>query len=71
MQHSFSRLWDGFKSDKEAIQARNKMAKEYRKLGRRVICFTIPNQTKPYDGLGQPNGSSCNVYFCDISENNS
>ena len=69
MQHSFSRLWDGFKSDKEAIQARNRMAKEYRKQGRQVRCFTIPNQTKPYDGLGQPNGGTCNVYFAEISEN--
>jgi len=69
MQLGFSRLWDGFTSDKEAMQARNIRAKEIKKLGKRVKCFTIPNQTKPYDGLGQVNGGVCNVYMLDYQDN--
>ena len=63
MQKSFSRLWDGFESDKAALQARNREAKNLRQQGENVVCFTLPNQTKKYDGLGQSNGSSCNVYM--------
>ena len=63
MQHSFSRLWDGYKTDKEAMQARNKLAKELRRQGKIVRCFTLSNQVKPYDGFGIVNGGTCSVYF--------
>ena len=65
MQRSFSRLWDGYASDKEALLARNREAKMLKQAGARVRCFTLPNQIKKYDGLGQPNGGVCNVYFID------
>ena len=65
MQLSFSRLWDGFATNKEAIQARNKKAKELKTGGHKVKCFRLKNQIKPYDGLGQPNGACCDVYFLD------
>lgn len=68
MQHSFSRLWDGFVTDKDAMRARNKLAKGYREQGKRVRCFTLPNQMKKYDGLGQYNGGCCSVYFCDVAD---
>lgn len=68
MQKSFSRLWDGYETDKAAMKARNAEAKRLRKLGKRVACFTLPNQVKPYDGLGQPNGASCSVYFLQTAD---
>ena len=65
MQESFSRLWEGYKTDKEALQARNEYAKQLRKKGYKVRCFTLPNQLKKYDGFGIENGGICNVYFTD------
>jgi len=65
-QESFSRLWDGFESDKAALKARNKRAKELRAKGDKAICWTLPNQEKKYDGLGQYNGSVCNVYMINV-----
>ena len=67
MQISFSRLWDGYATDAEALAARNVRAKELRSKGHTVRCFTLPNQMKKYDGLGQDNGGICNVYFVDFS----
>ena len=67
MQQSFSTLWDGFANDKEAIKARNSRAKELKAKGMKVKCFTLRNQIKPYDGIGQPNGGACNVYFIDCN----
>ena len=67
MQHSFSRLWDGYENDKEAIQARNKMAKDLRARGYSPRCFSLRDQLKKYDGLGQPNGGVCNVYFVEVT----
>jgi hypothetical protein len=68
MQQSFSRLWDGYESDTAAMKARNRMANELRKKGYAVHCFTLRNQLKKYDGLGQPNGGICNVYMLDRFE---
>jgi len=67
MQKSFSRLWDGYKTDKDALVARNKAVKELRSKGHTVTCFTLRDQIKKYDGLGCPNGSVCNVYFLDYN----
>jgi hypothetical protein len=65
MQLTFARLWDNFATDKDAIKARNKKAKELREKGYTVNCSSIPNQVKKYDGLGQPNGGVCTVYMID------
>ena len=65
-QISFATLWDGFKTDKESMQARNKAVKEYRAQGIKCSCFTLPNQLKKYDGIGQPNGGVCNVYMANV-----
>ena len=65
MQESFSRLWEGYATDKLALQARNRRAKDLRKAGYYVVCFTNANQMKKYDGLGQRNGACCNVYYVD------
>ena len=59
MQLGFSILWDGFANNREAIKARNAKAKSLRAEGKVVRCFVLPNQTKKYDGLGQPNGGVC------------
>jgi len=67
MQKSFSRLWDNFPTDKEAMQARNIEAKRLKGEGYKVRCFSLPNQMKKYDGLGQYNGGVCTVYFIDIA----
>lgn len=50
MDLSFSRLWDGFETDKAALKARNAKS----------------NQLKKYDGFGQPNGGTCNVYYITV-----
>lgn len=63
MQHSFSRLWDGYESDDAAKKARDARYREMKKEGRNVKRFSLANQLKKYDGLGQPNGSSCPVYY--------
>ena len=65
MQKSFSRLWEGYATDKDAIKARNDEAKSLRAKGHEVTCFTLKNQLKKYDGLMQPNGGVCNVYYLD------
>lgn len=64
---SFSRLWDGYATDKEAMKARNAKVKELRAQGNTVTCFTLANQLKKYDALGVENGQSCNVYFLDCT----
>jgi len=68
MQLSFSTLWDGYKTDKEALNARNAKAKELKIKGYKVNRFTLKNQQKKYDGFGMPNGSICDVYMLDYQE---
>jgi hypothetical protein len=65
-QQSFSRLWEGYATDKDALKARNEAAKRLRSEGKRVVCSTLRNQLKKYDGFGQPNGGICNVYMLTI-----
>jgi len=66
-QESFSRLWDGYKTDKEALNCRNMRAKWLRKNeGKNVRCWTLRNQLKKYSGLGIEDGRSCNVYMIDV-----
>lgn len=67
MQKSFSRLWDGYATDKEAMQARNEHAKLLKQKGIKIKKFTLRGQCKKYDGLGQYNGGCCPVYFIDYS----
>jgi len=61
---SFSRLWEGYPTDKAALAARNKRLKELRKRGIKCYGWTLRNQLKKYDGLGRPNGGICNVVRC-------
>lgn len=68
MQTGFSRLWDGYETDKEAMQARNKRAKELRQAGYIVTCFTLANQLKQYESFGVPDGRSCSVYMLQYQE---
>lgn len=65
-QKSFSRLWDSYASDKEAMIARNLEAKKLRKEGKKVRCWLLKNQFKKYAGFGQPDGRACTVYMIDI-----
>ena len=67
MQISFSRLWDGYTTDKDALKARNERAKGLKGEGYNVNCFTLRNQMKKYDGLGQYNGGVCNVYMLEYN----
>ena len=68
MQLSYSRLWDKYETDKLAMQARNKRAKELRKHGHDVQCFSLPNQLKQYESFGVPDGRSCSVYMLQYQE---
>jgi hypothetical protein len=70
MQITFSRLWDGYATDKEAMKARNKKAKELKSLGYNVYCTRLTNQLKPYSSLGCPDGRSCTVYMLGYEEKN-
>jgi len=63
MQESFSRLWDGFNTDKEAKAARDARAKELKTQGYLVYRFRLTNQLKKYSGFGQPDGRLCNCYY--------
>ena len=65
-QKSYSRLWDGYTTDKDAMQARNKEAKRLRSEGKRVLCESLPGQMKKYDGICQYNGSVCTVYMLTV-----
>lgn len=65
-QISFSRLWDGFETDVAARAARDAEATRWRKLGYQVKRWTLRNQLKPYDGLGQPNGNVCHCYMLNV-----
>lgn len=67
MQESYSRLWNGYETDKAAIAARNKRAKELRKEGYKVSCSRLTDQLKKYDGFGIPNGGVCHVYYLNYS----
>lgn len=65
MQESYSTLWEGFATDKEALRARNKRAKDLKAKGFNVKCFMLRNQIKPYSGFGEPDGRICSVYYVD------
>jgi len=68
-QISFSRLWDGYATDKEALAARNAEAKKRRAMGHKVFCTTLRNQIKR-DAYDQDEGI-CNVYMLtDADEDN-
>ena len=65
-QESFSKLWDGFQTDKEAKQARDARYRELKKAGYQVRRWVLKDQLKKYDGFGQPNGGVCDVYMLNI-----
>lgn len=78
-QQFFSALWDyavrirdGYLSVEQAqrmsLKERNAKAKELRRQGYRVKCFTMPNQLRQYWGFGDPCGLSCTVYGINITE---
>ena len=58
----FSRLWGGYKTDAQAKLDQMSVYRYLRSEGFSVQRSTLPNQMKKYDGLGQYNGSICNVY---------
>ena len=65
-QKTFSRLWDGYETDQAAKSARDAFWREQRAAGKRATRSVLKNQLKKYDGLGQPNGSSCDVYMVTV-----
>lgn len=65
-QKTFSRLWDGYETDAEAKTARDSFWREQRAQGKTAKRSVLKNQLKKYDGLGQPNGSSCDVYMVTV-----
>ena len=65
-QQTFSRLWDGYETDQAAKSARDARWKELRAEGKTAKRSVLKNQLKKYDGLGQPNGSSCDVYMVTV-----
>lgn len=65
-QQTFSRLWDGYETDAAAKSARDNRWKELRAEGKTAKRSVLKNQLKKYDGLGQPNGGSCDVYMVTV-----
>ena len=65
MQKSFSRLWEGYKTDKEALKARNDEVKTLRAMGNRVTSFTLRNQQKL---VNDECVGVCTVYFLDCHD---
>jgi len=70
-QFSFSRLWRGedgvmHASDAAAKAARDLRYRELRKTGATCKRWVLRNQLRPYVGLGQPDGSVCDVYMLDV-----
>jgi hypothetical protein len=57
-----------YPSNKLALLARNAKAKELRQQGKKVICFTLANQWRKYDGLGQPGSTVGNAYYVQIND---
>ena len=66
LQISYSRLWDDYPTDRDALNARNKKLRAYRKKGYKVRGWALRNQLKKYESFGVPDGRSCTVYFIDI-----
>lgn len=64
MQVSFDPL--DYPDRKSALKARKERADVERKAGKRVFAWTLPNQLKPYAGLGIPDGRVRNVYYLNI-----
>lgn len=62
-QESFSRLWEGYESDKAAKAARDARYWKLKKEGKNPHRSMLKNQLKKYDGFGQPNGGVCDVYY--------
>lgn len=54
-----------FPSNDAAKLARDAKAAQLRKAGHRVRCSSLANQTRNYSGLGQPDGTTGNVYVVD------
>jgi len=53
-----------YPTNEAARTARDYAAKQLRSAGVKVKCSVLSNQTRKYAGLGQPDGSSGNVYIC-------
>mgnify|MGYP001596416922 FL=1 len=64
MLHRDQRTYWGinYPSNEEAKRARDEQARVWRQAGYHVSCSRIPNQLRPYAGLGQPDGRSGHVY---------
>ncbi len=63
-QHTEYSFWGNveFSDNKQALAARNKLARELRSQGRKVLCYTLTGQMRKYSSLGQPCGTIGNVY---------
>lgn len=65
-QYSYSVLWDGYPTDAAARAARDARYRELRRSGVRARRWVLKDQLRPYAGLGQPDGRSCDVYVIDV-----
>jgi len=61
-QERFSRLWQGYETNKGAMLARNKRFKELKAKGCRVTKWTLPNQLRKHCGSDEPENQTCSVY---------
>jgi hypothetical protein len=68
-QLSFSTSWSGFKTDKEAMAARNKAYNSYMAKGFSCKRWALKNQLKQYSGLGIPDNRICDVYMLNVYDN--
>lgn len=63
---SFSTAWDGYDSAAAAKAARDARYRELKRQGYAVKRSILRNQLRKYSGLGQPDGSVCDVYRIDV-----
>lgn len=54
-----------YPSNKDAMKARNALAKDLAKKGYRLVKRSFPGAMRKYSGLGQPDGTIGTVYYLD------
>ena len=67
-QETFSTTWNNFKTDAEAMAARDARYRELKASGLRVKRCVLKNQLRPYISFGVPDGRICDVYMLNIFE---
>jgi muconolactone delta-isomerase len=55
-----------YATNADALAARNQFAKNMKAQGLKVRAWSLPGQTRKYSSLGNPDGTTGTVYYCDV-----